>query len=205
MSPSVLIGTVRGAPQVDELGDRILDAAFAEFERHGLRRTNLDEVARRAGVARITVYRRFATKTGLLHAVVLREAARFLDELDLAMAAVDAIDEKVSEAFVLTIRTAERHPLLQGMLAVEPETIVRAVTLDGGPLLVAATAYLADHIAEGQRAGLLPDYDPAPVAEVVARVVQSFALTRTSTVDLDDDEALRAFARHHLAPLLRPN
>ena len=40
----------------------ILDAAVVEFERHGLRRVALEDVARRAGVSRTTIYRRFSNK-----------------------------------------------------------------------------------------------------------------------------------------------
>jgi len=180
------------AIEVDEIGERILDAAAVEFHHHGVRRTNLDDVARRAGVARITVYRRFATKTGVLQATVLREAQRFLVELDAAMTDVDDVDDRVAEAFLITIRAGERHPLLQGMLAVEPESLLPALTTGAGRLLAAATAHLSDRLA----------LDPVR-AEVLVRVVQSFALTPASVVDLTDDDAVRAFARTHLGPLLR--
>jgi AcrR family transcriptional regulator len=52
--------------------ERILDAAVAEFERHGFRRVALDDVARRAGVSRTTIYRRFANRDELVAAVVER-------------------------------------------------------------------------------------------------------------------------------------
>jgi AcrR family transcriptional regulator len=180
------------SPDIDAIGERILDAAVEEFRQHGLRRTSLDDVARRAGVARITVYRRFASKNGLLQASVLREAQRFLADLDAAMAGLDRLDDQVAEAFLLTVRAGERHPLLQGMLAVEPESFLPAVTTNGGPLLTAASGHLVDRLG----------IDPA-AAEVLVRIVQSFALTRTSVVDLEDDEAVRTFARERLTPLAR--
>jgi AcrR family transcriptional regulator len=179
-------------PDVDAIGERILDAAVEEFRHHGLRRTSLDDVARRAGVARITVYRRFASKNGLLQATVLREAQQFPAELDSAMAGLDRLDDQVAEAFLLTIRAGERHPLLQGVLAVEPESFLPAVTTNGGPLLAAASGYLVDRLG----------IDPA-AAEVLARIVQSFALTPASVIDLEDDDAVRTFAREHLTPLAR--
>ena len=58
----------------------ILDAALVEFERHGVRRVALDDVARRAGVSRTTIYRRFANRANLMAAVIEREnAALFAD------------------------------------------------------------------------------------------------------------------------------
>ncbi|MUM33080.1 helix-turn-helix domain-containing protein, partial [Mycolicibacterium sp. CBMA 361] len=44
----------------------ILDAALLEFEQHGFRRVALDDVARRAGVSRTTIYRRFANRDELV-------------------------------------------------------------------------------------------------------------------------------------------
>ena len=63
--------------------DAILDAAVVEFEQHGFRRVALDDVARRAGVSRTTIYRRFANRDELVAAVIDREnAALFADIAD---------------------------------------------------------------------------------------------------------------------------
>ena len=54
----------------DASTEAILDAALVEFDRHGIRRVALDDVARRAGVSRTTIYRRFANRDdlwGFLH------------------------------------------------------------------------------------------------------------------------------------------
>ena len=47
---------------VDAATNAILDAAVVEFQQHGFRRVALDDVARRAGVSRTTIYRRFANR-----------------------------------------------------------------------------------------------------------------------------------------------
>lgn len=43
----------------DEMPTRVLDGAYEQFRRIGIRRSATEDVARRAGVSRITVYRRF--------------------------------------------------------------------------------------------------------------------------------------------------
>ncbi|WP_234713968.1 helix-turn-helix domain-containing protein, partial [Mycolicibacterium chlorophenolicum] len=60
---------------------QILDAAVVEFERHGFRRVALDDVARRAGVSRTTIYRRFANKDELVGAVIERENTRLFADI----------------------------------------------------------------------------------------------------------------------------
>ena len=54
------------AQAADSTTEAILDAALVEFERHGFRRVALDDVARRAGVSRTTIYRRFANRDELV-------------------------------------------------------------------------------------------------------------------------------------------
>ena len=64
-------------PRNDEVTERLLDAAPDQFCRMGIRRSTMEDVARRAGVSRITAYRRFATKDALVEQVVRREFRRY--------------------------------------------------------------------------------------------------------------------------------
>ena len=52
--------------------ERILSAAYELFSRRGIRAVGTDEVIERAGVARATLYRHFATKDDLVLAVLQR-------------------------------------------------------------------------------------------------------------------------------------
>ena len=52
--------------------ERILTAAYELFSRRGIRAVGTDEVIERAGVARATLYRHFATKNDLVLAVLER-------------------------------------------------------------------------------------------------------------------------------------
>ena len=61
--------------------ERILDAALGQFEDFGLRRSTMEDIARRCGLSRITIYRRFPRKENLVEAVVLRELRNFLGDL----------------------------------------------------------------------------------------------------------------------------
>ena len=44
-------------PANDEIRSRFLDAAYEQFRRMGAQRSTMEDVARRAKVSRITVYR----------------------------------------------------------------------------------------------------------------------------------------------------
>src|ERR1700741_2435080 len=55
--------------------ERILNAAYELFSRRGIRAVGTDEVIERAGVAKATLYRHFATKNDLVLAVLERREA----------------------------------------------------------------------------------------------------------------------------------
>ena len=52
--------------------ERLLQAASAEFMAHRYKGASLDAIAARAGVSKVTIYRRFGNKEGLFEAIALR-------------------------------------------------------------------------------------------------------------------------------------
>ena len=69
----------RGRPRRAELDDAILDACFAVLSAVGYARMSIDAVARRAGVTRPTVYRRWPGKEELTIAALSRAQAGIVD------------------------------------------------------------------------------------------------------------------------------
>jgi AcrR family transcriptional regulator len=64
----------RGRPRRAEADAEILDAALGMLRAGGYRELSLDEVARRAGTAKSSIYRRWASKAALAAEIVRREA-----------------------------------------------------------------------------------------------------------------------------------
>jgi AcrR family transcriptional regulator len=148
--------------------DHILDAALALAAASGLRHLTMDDIARRAGVGRMTVYRRFKTRDALLDALAGREARRCLAELDAASPVDAPLEEQVAAGFTTALRLTREHPLLARLARVEPDSVLEAFT--GSALLPLCTAFLADRL---QRAGVDADEQ---LAELLVRVAISFVL-----------------------------
>ncbi len=74
----------------EERPGQILDAALIEFGERGLGRTRLDDIARRAGVAKGTIYLYFATKDELFRAMVRHVTGRGIAAFEQKHAASDA-------------------------------------------------------------------------------------------------------------------
>jgi AcrR family transcriptional regulator len=187
---------------LDLVSEQILDAALEQFQLVGIRRASVEDVARRAGVSRITVYRRFPRKEVLIEAVAMREARRLVAAVDAATSTIEGFAERIVESFVGILRLVREHPLVRQLLAVEPDEMLRTLTLRGGPVIAIGTAYVADQIRRAQQNGEVPPYDPEPVAEILARLIQSLLLTPEGVIPVDDESAERDFARAHLAPLI---
>src|SRR5205085_573019 len=131
------------APPDDAVSERILDAALGLAAASGIRHLAMDDVASRAGVGRMTVYRRFGDKSRLVEALAIREGRRCLAELDAAAAPDQAAADQVAEGFVTSVRLSREHPLLNRLARIEPESVLRALTDDGAALFVLARTFLA--------------------------------------------------------------
>ncbi|MFC4905890.1 TetR/AcrR family transcriptional regulator [Actinomadura gamaensis] len=200
MDASPLAGLLEAAPDPDDLDTRILDAALAEFETYGLRRVSVEDVARRAGVARTTIYRRFTNKEQLLQAVNLREVRRFLTAISDATESRGNAVDAVVEGFVVGLAAARSHPLITRVLQSEPEVFVRQLGMNGAAVLLAARDILAARLRRA-----LPAADPAEISaasEVMLRVAVSVLLIPGGGIPLEDESDIRAFARVHLSRLL---
>ncbi|MFJ9682297.1 TetR/AcrR family transcriptional regulator [Streptomyces sp. NPDC101194] len=198
-----LLGRVLGEPPPsDALSEQILDAAREQFTTFGLRRSTVDDVAKRAKVSRVTVYRRIGNKDSLVSACLLREYRRFVVEVDDAVATLPTTEDRLVEGFTAVLGHIRAHPLIGGLLRLEPETMLPFLTLESGPALLAIRDYLAGRLRQARRAEGRPESDPTPVAELMVRITVSFLLNPVSCFELDDDEQVRAFARRYLVPLL---
>jgi AcrR family transcriptional regulator len=189
----ILQTPVDGAPP-DTTTSRILAAALEQFEELGIRRTTMDDIARRARVSRVTIYRRFQRKEALVEAVILAEAQRFFAELEAAVAGLDSVEDRIVEAFVHTLAAAREQRLLNRLLRTEPEAVLPHLTTDGGRVVAAGSAFLAEQMRlSGTRAD-----DVEQAAELVARLVLSYLLTP----GLERPSEARRFARRYIAPLM---
>jgi TetR/AcrR family transcriptional repressor of mexJK operon len=70
----------KGRPIDETLHDRILDVAAHLFMLRGFRATSMDDIAREAGMSKLTLYRRFKDKSALFTAVIERKCQEFIPD-----------------------------------------------------------------------------------------------------------------------------
>ena len=184
--------------------DRILDAAYDELTRDGLRRTTMNQIADAAGLGVATVYRRFPQKARLVEAVLLREATRTVVAVDAAIADVGTVEEQAAAAFTAFAHTIADRPLLvrlvRGDADHDGEAVAPGELVD--QLMVVAREFVAGRVREWQADGHYLDVDADIVAEIYARLALSLVLAPEGRIPMHDDAATRAFATKYLVPLL---
>jgi AcrR family transcriptional regulator len=187
----------------DETAERIMGAALTQAEDFGLRRFTVDDVARRVGLSRVTIYRYFPKKDQLLNALVLREMKRFLTKVDAVVEAQATPEEKLIEGLSFSLGYLRGHRLLNRLLRTEPELILPQLTVQAGGLFAAARTRIAAHFHAEIAAGRLslPAEDVDGMAELLIRIVVSLVLTQETVLPVDDDVQRRRLAELYLAPL----
>ena len=154
--------------------DGVLDAARACVLDVGFRRTTLTDVARRTGVSRMTLYRRYPDLEAVLAALMTREFGRLVAQA--GEVAATPRERATTRGRVVTMvvhgaRSLAEDPLFARLLDIDPELLLPYVTRRlGGMQRIAVTAgaaALAD--ADGSvRADAPPEVLSAGV-ELIAR------------------------------------
>ncbi|MEU7145794.1 helix-turn-helix domain-containing protein [Nocardia sp. NPDC046473] len=192
--------------EADEVTERILAAAFEQMAVVGWRRSTVEDVAKRAGLGRATVYRKFPSKSALTEAVLVSELRKYLAGSTTATSTQTTVADRMAESAAYTVDFLRVHPLLRRLLETEPESILPALTIDAGPLIDTFREFcvaLWQH--EFYADTTISDEDLQhlrTVAELHIRITLSLILTQQTAIELDTAEQARDFTRRYLAPML---
>ena len=181
--------------------ERLVDAAEACFQRFGVMKTTIEDVAKLAQVSRATVYRYFAGRDELILGVLLREGNRFLDRLSVRIADEPELAEAIVEGVLFTIRAIQSDENLALLFAPEAAGITTSIAGASEALFDITAQFLRPYFETAQVGGTLRagvDLDEA--AEWVLRAILSM-VTFDGTRQRDDGE-LRRYLRTFLVPAL---
>lgn len=186
---------------LDDIGLVVVAAAREEFVRYGIRRANMEQIARRAGVARVTVYRRFNGKPALLRAVIMHDVLEFVGRFDAALWADGPIADRLAAATGLAISELRRHTLLSTLRNSDPEVLLSALTTEGETEFLLLKAVLTTRIATIQERGEISVADPSRTAEQVLRVLYSVLLLPYGELPGTTEEEIMVYVREFVLPL----
>ena len=198
MPPAATALAPAATAPAEALEDRLVAAMLECIGRWGVAKTTADDIARAAGVSRATLYRAFpGGKDVAFEALLRHELARFFELVEGRFADADTLEDLLVVGGVEAARFLLGHEALGYLLQHEPNRVIPAYgRLQGG--LAIATGFLAPHLARFVR----DDRLAREGAELVVRLLLSYAADPSPAVDLTDPDSVRRFVRTFVTPAL---
>ncbi|HWH96482.1 MAG TPA: TetR/AcrR family transcriptional regulator [Baekduia sp.] len=178
----------------DATTEAILDATRASVLDFGIRRTTLTDVARRAGVSRMTVYRRYPDVDAVLRDLMTREFGAAMAEVAADVSGADG-RARVSGHIMASVDAFRASPLMAKIVDAEPELLLPYVLGRMGETQRAAIGLLTQEIADGQADGSIRAGDVRVMAQALLLVTQSFILSGSIAEDVAPDALREELAR----------
>lgn len=185
----------------------VLDAARASILSVGWRRTTLTDVARRAGVSRMTLYRRWADMPGLLGDLMTREWTAAMARVVDRRHPDESLLDQVRRSVVQVARAVRDNELLAKIINVDPELLLPYLLDRRGRSQELVLAMTEPLLREGQQRNEIRTGDPVLIARTLLLSAQGFTLSvQTMTDDgqgpseSDLEAELGVLVERYLAP-----
>lgn len=133
----------------------LIDAAEMCFQRFGVEKTTIEDVAAAANVSRATVYRYFADRDELILGVVLREAERFLNRMSTRVNRASNFADGLVDFAAYTLRAVRSDPNLALLFAPEMAGVTTSLAGASEALFNMVTEFLRPYFEAAERSGLL--------------------------------------------------
>ena len=184
--------SLRHIPDLDEREGAYLDAARACILDVGWRRTTLTEVARRAGVSRMTIYRTWSDMPRLLGDLMTREWGNVVAAITDGPSAGSPADRLVT-ALVGGVRALRDNELFVRIVELDPELLLPYLLSRRGRSQDAILGLVEEWVRAGQQAGDVRSGDPVAIARGLVLTTHGFVLSSHTMVDDSvSEEALDA-------------
>lgn len=190
-------------PSICNNEDRYLDVARACILATGWTRTTLTDVARRAGVSRMTIYRTWPDMQTLLADLMTRERGRVA--ADVATAGDDLAPlDRLTRGVARTVGALRSNDLLRKIVEVDPELLLPYLLQRRGRSQENMLQLLTGLVAEGQADGSVRGGDATLLARSVMLAATGFTLSAGTMADDSRavealDEELRLLLERYLA------
>ena len=191
----------------------ILQAAAEEVAAVGLRRTTLTDVARRAGVSRMTVYREYGDAAALFRALLTESIGEVVFGAEVDVRHLPTVRERIVEGVSLTVERLAEHPMMRRVLELDPELLLPFVVDRFGSGQRLALEHVRGQLRAGMEEGSVRPLDVGPAARLILLTAQSVVFSTrivegtgspSPAVHADDAAGIGDALRTLLDSFLRP-
>lgn len=178
----------------------ILDATRAAVLAVGVRRTTLTDVARRAGVSRMTVYRLVPDVNTLILEVMTRDLGAVLADAERSARRRRTARARLAAVVVEVCRRLPDEPLLERVLDVDPELLLPYLTDRWGATQRLAVGHVRRIVAEGQADGSIRRGDAETIARMLVLLATPYVVSAGLLAQLDPFSELERLVDRWLQP-----
>jgi AcrR family transcriptional regulator len=185
---------------------KVLTAAHASLTEVGIRRTSVEDVARRAGVSRATVYAHFRNKQTLVTTVLQSNAASLRGRLAERLDRASSFGEQLAIAAEATV-LPQPDSLLLSLKEGEPELLALITLTEAHSWIEHSAHFWLPRVKAAQSRGELDaDLDADAAAEWVARTLYAASVVPSQRIDLQTQRVgqiadyVREFLTYGLGP-----
>ncbi|HET9500223.1 MAG TPA: TetR/AcrR family transcriptional regulator [Marmoricola sp.] len=176
--------------------DAYLDAARDAILAVGWSRTTLTDIARRAGVSRMSIYRRWPDMGALVADLMTREWSALLY---VAASGGDELD-RIIDSVLGTVAAIRDNELFHRILELDPDVVLPYLLERSGRSQELVVELLASQVRAGQAAGVIRLGPAEPLARSVVLAAHGFVLSAHTMGDpADFDAELARMLRGYLA------
>jgi AcrR family transcriptional regulator len=186
-----------------ELRERILNAAEDRFERDGVTRSTVDDIAKAAGISRATLYRSFAGRNELVLAVLMREVDRITGQLIARLSSFERAEDVITEGIIISVRTVRDNRKLSILFGPDAAAITGRIAGSSDALFMRAHHFgriLLGTLDSGARKRIRSELSIDEVADHLVRVVLSFLVLPTPDLSSEFDQ--RRYIRTFILPAI---
>jgi len=115
----------------DDARERILAAAERCIDRHGIRKTTMDDVACEVGLSRPSVYRYFTDRDDLLVELITGHARALLDRARKSISRQSDLPDQIVETVLYTADHGRRDPLTRHVIDPDGTSLGRRMIASG--------------------------------------------------------------------------
>lgn len=184
----------------DEVAERILEAAAECVLAFGVSRVTLAEIARRAGISRPTVYRRYPDTRSILAALLTVRITRALDDVPSGGVGREHV---VTRVLGVAARL-RRDDVIMAVLHEAPDLAMFYLSERLGTSQQILLDTVAAELAAAQDEGSVRAGDPGRLAAMCLLITQSTILSARAMEPLLPEETLAVELAHSLNGYLKP-
>jgi AcrR family transcriptional regulator len=182
------------------IGDRILAAAADCVLAFGVDRVTLAEIARRAGVSRPTVYRRWSDTRSVLAALLTSRVVGVLDDVPNEQVGREPLVERI----VTVVARLRRDDVVMSVLRSAPDLAMIYIAERLGTSQQVLLDAVAADIKLAQEEGSVRPGDPRQLAAMCLLISQSTIQSGQIVAPILDADALAVELAHSLNGYLKP-